>query len=50
MGYIVDTTGSMAIAFLIPLVCYGDVDSSSDILTALQWDLKWLDCGSSLGW
>ena len=50
MGYIADTTGSMAIAFLIPLVCYGDVDSSSDILTALQWDLKWLDCGSSLGW
>lgn len=23
MGYIADTTGSMAIAFLIPLVCYG---------------------------
>ena len=23
MGYISDTTGSMAIAFLIPLVCYG---------------------------
>ena len=22
-GYIADTTGSMAIAFLIPLVCYG---------------------------
>ena len=23
MGYIADTTGCMAIAFLIPLVCYG---------------------------
>ena len=23
MGYIADTTGSMAIAFLIPLFCYG---------------------------
>ena len=23
MGYIADTTGSMAIAFLIPMVCYG---------------------------
>ena len=23
MGYIADTTGSMGIAFLIPLVCYG---------------------------
>ena len=23
MGYRADTTGSMAIAFLIPLVCYG---------------------------
>ena len=23
MGYIADTTGSMPIAFLIPLVCYG---------------------------
>ena len=23
MGYIADTTGSMAITFLIPLVCYG---------------------------
>lgn len=23
MGYIPDTMGSMAIAFLIPLVCYG---------------------------
>lgn len=23
MGYIADTTGSMEIAFLIPLVCYG---------------------------
>ena len=23
MGYIADTTGSMAIAFLIPLVCHG---------------------------
>ena len=22
MGYIADTTGSMAIAFVIPLVCY----------------------------
>ena len=25
MGYIADTTGSMAIAFLIPLVCYGGI-------------------------
>ena len=25
MGYMADTTGSMAIAFLIPLVCYGGI-------------------------
>ena len=25
IGYIADTTGSMAIAFLIPLVCYGEI-------------------------
>lgn len=25
MGYIADTTGNMAIAFLIPLVCYGEI-------------------------
>ena len=25
MGYIADTAGSMAIAFLIPLVCYGGI-------------------------
>ena len=29
MGYIADTTGSMAIAFLIPLVCYGVIGGNA---------------------
>ena len=27
MGYIADTMGSMAIAFLIPMVCYGVIET-----------------------
>ena len=27
MGYIADTTGSMAVAFLIPLLCYAVIGS-----------------------
>ena len=29
--YIADTTGSMAIAFLIPLVCYGVIGGYAEI-------------------
>lgn len=29
MGYIADTTGSMEIAFLIPLVCYGVIGGNA---------------------
>ena len=29
--YIVDTTGSMAIAFMIPLVCYGVIGGYAEI-------------------
>ena len=32
MGYIADTTGSMAIAFLIPLVCYGVIGGYAAML------------------
>lgn len=30
-SYIGDTTGSMAIAFLIPLVCYGETGGYAEI-------------------
>ena len=32
MGYIADTTGGMAIAFLIPLVCYGVIGTYAAML------------------
>ena len=44
MGYIADTTGSMAIAFLIPLVCYGVIGGYAAMprysLTGVERGLK----------
>lgn len=40
MGYIADTTGSMAIAFLIPLVCYGVIGGYAAMLRYPSTDVK----------
>ena len=37
--YIADTTGSMAIAFLIPLVCYGVIGGYAAMLRFLLTDV-----------
>ena len=38
--YIADTTGSMAIAFLIPLVCYGVIGGYAAMLRYPSTDVK----------
>ena len=40
MGYIADTTGSMAIAFLIPLVCYGVIGGYAAMPGCSSTDVK----------
>ena len=40
MGYIADTTGSMAIAFLIPLVCYGVIGTYAAMPRCSSTDVK----------
>ena len=40
MGYIADTTGSMAIAFLIPLVCYGVIGGYAAMPRCSSLDVK----------
>ena len=40
MGYIADTTGSMAIAFLIPLVCYGEIGGYAAMPRRSSTDVK----------
>lgn len=40
MGYIADTTGSMAIAFLIPLVCYGVIGGYAAMPRCSSTDVK----------
>ena len=40
MGYIADTTGSMAIAFLIPLVCYGVIGGYAAMPRYSSTDIK----------
>ena len=40
MGYIADTTGSMAIAFLIPLVCYGVIGVYAAMPRCSSTDIK----------
>ena len=40
MGYIADTTGSMAIAFLIPLVCYGVIGGYAAMPRNSSTDVK----------
>ena len=40
MGYIADTTGSMAIAFLIPMVCYGVIGGYAAMLRYPSTDVK----------
>ena len=40
MGYIADTTGSMAIAFLIPLVCYGVIGGYAAMPRCSSTDIK----------
>ena len=40
MGYIADTTGSMAIAFLIPLVCYGVIGGYAAMPRYSSTDVK----------
>lgn len=40
MGYIADTTGSMAIAFLIPLVCYGVIGTYAAMQRCSSTDVE----------
>lgn len=40
MGYIADTTGSMAIAFMIPLVCYGVIGTYAAMPRNSSTDVK----------
>lgn len=40
MGYIADTTGCMAIAFLIPLVCYGVIGTYAAMPRCSSTDVK----------
>ena len=44
MGYIADTTGSMAIAFLIPLVCYGGGDWNICVIETPRSSLDKISC------
>ena len=40
MGYIANATGSMAIAFLIPMVCYGVIGGYAAMTRCSSTDIK----------